>query len=233
MFQRVAVDQEVTDARGEALTAGEGWNQTELAFYAGLAPSVISQIENGKRDPSAGTLRKLATALEVDVGDLFPKTQAPLPFEEVEQEQQWRSPILEAWTRHMNRWVLWWEQALENEEGGAPFREPEVVADRALNLCDLVARGGVEIGEHFIEAVVQHDYLYEAGDLPRIGLPQGSELLEASLAMRRVTQKWRTWVESVWDDAPEDVKPRGATRLGKAAEVCQNATARVEQLLAA
>ena len=49
------------------------WNQTQLAFHAGLAPSVISEIENGKRDPSARTLRKLAEALEVDVADLFPK----------------------------------------------------------------------------------------------------------------------------------------------------------------
>jgi transcriptional regulator with XRE-family HTH domain len=55
------------------------WNQTELAYHAGLAPSVISQIENGKRDPSARTLRKLAAALGVEVGDLFPKAQAPLP----------------------------------------------------------------------------------------------------------------------------------------------------------
>jgi transcriptional regulator with XRE-family HTH domain len=56
------------------------WNQTELAYHAGLAPSVISQIENGKRDPSARTLRKLADALEVEVGDLFPKAQVPLPL---------------------------------------------------------------------------------------------------------------------------------------------------------
>ena len=55
------------------------WNQTELAYHAGLAPSVISQIENGKRDPSSRTLRKLAEALGVEVGDLFPKGQAPLP----------------------------------------------------------------------------------------------------------------------------------------------------------
>ena len=59
-----------------------GWNQTELAFRSRLAPSVISQIENGKRDPSAGTLKKLAKALEVEVADLFPKAQSPLPFEE-------------------------------------------------------------------------------------------------------------------------------------------------------
>lgn len=57
------------------------WNQTELAYHAGLAPSVISQIENGKRDPSARTLRKLSKALGVEVGELFPKGQAQLPLE--------------------------------------------------------------------------------------------------------------------------------------------------------
>ncbi len=55
-----------------------GWKQTELAFHAGLTPSVISQIENGKRDPSARTMRKLAEGLGVEVADLFPKAEAPL-----------------------------------------------------------------------------------------------------------------------------------------------------------
>ncbi len=58
------------------------WTQNQLAFHAGLAPSVISQIENGKRNPSASTLRKLANALGVEVADLFPKDQPPLPLED-------------------------------------------------------------------------------------------------------------------------------------------------------
>jgi transcriptional regulator with XRE-family HTH domain len=58
------------------------WTQTELAYHARLAPSVISQIENGKRDPSGSTLRKLAGAFEVEVADLFPKkAQVPLPLD--------------------------------------------------------------------------------------------------------------------------------------------------------
>ena len=71
------------------------WNQTELAYHAGLAPSVISQIENGKRDPTARTLRKLAKALEVEVGDLFPKEQAPLPNFEQGRETTARGAALE------------------------------------------------------------------------------------------------------------------------------------------
>jgi transcriptional regulator with XRE-family HTH domain len=59
-----------------------GWTQTQLAFHSGLAPSVISQIENDKRNPSASTLRKLARALDVEVADLFPKDQRPLWHED-------------------------------------------------------------------------------------------------------------------------------------------------------
>jgi transcriptional regulator with XRE-family HTH domain len=64
------------------LRQAKEWNQTQLAYHAGLAPSVISQIENGKRDPTARTLRKLAGALEVEVADLFRKGQAQLPLED-------------------------------------------------------------------------------------------------------------------------------------------------------
>jgi len=59
----------------------KNWGQKELAFHANLAQSVISEIETGKRSPSARTLRKLAVALEVEVADLFPKGQVSLPLD--------------------------------------------------------------------------------------------------------------------------------------------------------
>jgi transcriptional regulator with XRE-family HTH domain len=49
----------------------KGWSQNELAYHAKLAPSVISLIETGKREPNATTLRKIAGALEVRIPDLF------------------------------------------------------------------------------------------------------------------------------------------------------------------
>jgi len=49
----------------------KGWSQNELAYHAKLAPSVISLIETGKREPNATTLRKLSEALEVRIPDLF------------------------------------------------------------------------------------------------------------------------------------------------------------------
>jgi len=59
------------------LREAEGWTQNQLAFHAGLATSVVSQVENGKRDPSASTLKKLAEALGVNVSDLFRGEEAP------------------------------------------------------------------------------------------------------------------------------------------------------------
>src|SRR5215207_793337 len=57
----------------------KGWNQTELGFRAGASPSIISLIENGKRNPSTATLAKIAEALGVEVVDLFPKGPSSSP----------------------------------------------------------------------------------------------------------------------------------------------------------
>ena len=62
----------------------KGWGQAKLAVEAGMSVSGVSQIENGKRNLSTATLDKLAKALDVEVADLFPKAEAPLPHEEGE-----------------------------------------------------------------------------------------------------------------------------------------------------
>jgi transcriptional regulator with XRE-family HTH domain len=59
----------------------KGWNQTELGFHADASPSIISLIENGKRNPSTATLAKIAGALGVEVVDLFPKASGRSPYE--------------------------------------------------------------------------------------------------------------------------------------------------------
>jgi len=61
------------------LREAKGWNQTELGFRADTSPSIISLIENGKRNPSTNTLAKIAGALGVEAADLFPKAPAPSP----------------------------------------------------------------------------------------------------------------------------------------------------------
>jgi transcriptional regulator with XRE-family HTH domain len=65
--------------RREAL----GLTGAQLAARAGLAPSAVSQIETGKRSPTSMSVMKLAAAMGIEAGELYPKKpQAPLPLEQ-------------------------------------------------------------------------------------------------------------------------------------------------------
>ena len=111
----------------------KGWNQNELAFHADLAPSVISLLETGKREPNATTLRKLAEALEVRIPDLFEdsgsgKAQAPLPLEESERGVAWMANVLE-------RVLATWERQVREKENHYQSR---TIAVAALDIQDAV-----------------------------------------------------------------------------------------------
>ena len=59
-----------------------GMTGAELAEKAGLAPSAVSQIETGRRTPSSTSVLKLAEALGVGVGELYPKAEPRLPLDD-------------------------------------------------------------------------------------------------------------------------------------------------------
>jgi len=75
------MDQEI-GREVKRLREARGWSQAKLAVEAQMSVSGVSQIENGRRNLSTATLAKLAEALDVEVSDLFPKAQAPLPLED-------------------------------------------------------------------------------------------------------------------------------------------------------
>jgi len=56
--------------RLSALRDAAGLSLKDLAKRSGITQSHISQIERGKRDPQLTTLRALAAALKVRVGDI-------------------------------------------------------------------------------------------------------------------------------------------------------------------
>lgn len=102
------------------LREAEGWTQNQLAFHAGLATSVISQVENGKRDPSASTLKKLAEALRVNVSDLFrgeetPKVQAP-PSKEAGRRDAWADSYARLGERLAWEWGLEFDVRMEHRD---------------------------------------------------------------------------------------------------------------------
>jgi len=94
----------------------QGLTGFELALKAGMAPSAISLIENGKRTPSSTSVLKLAGALGVEVGDLYPKAQIPLPLED---ERLMDHAAVQEWLRahgHMtNEEFLAWAEDLADD----------------------------------------------------------------------------------------------------------------------
>lgn len=98
------------------LRKGKKLSQAKLAALADLDPSTVNQIETGARQPNTRTLEKLASVLGVDVSDLFPKAQTPLPLENGKLID--RADVQE-WLRangHMTKEeFLTWAEDLEDE----------------------------------------------------------------------------------------------------------------------
>jgi transcriptional regulator with XRE-family HTH domain len=138
------------------------WNQTELAYHAGLAPSVISQIENGKRNPTARTLRKLAKALEVEVSDLFPKEQAPLPNLDAdgaleERRAAWDAAVHEARQLRETGWSQMWKALSEwraSKKRGEPYTTRRTYLDKMGGLLQEAYDADGAVGWAYIEAAL-------------------------------------------------------------------------------
>lgn len=103
----------------------KGWNQTELGFHADTSPSIISLIENGKRNPSTATLAKIAGALGVEVVDLFPKggrsSPEPSLFNGIEGERPLR--YLRAWRVFVYRIEERWKEEPPTKREIATLRD--------------------------------------------------------------------------------------------------------------
>jgi transcriptional regulator with XRE-family HTH domain len=114
------------------LREAKGWNQAELAVYAGIGPSGVSQIETSKRNPSAATLQKIAEALGVEISDLFPKVEAPLWSEEsTEERRPYISQLrqLEQWKMYLAGCAERWEEEARNP---GRFASPEAAAGASV-----------------------------------------------------------------------------------------------------
>ncbi len=54
-----------------------GWSQKDLAKASGVGQDTISGLESGRHEPRPSTLRKIASALDVEVADLFQEIGSP------------------------------------------------------------------------------------------------------------------------------------------------------------
>ncbi len=49
----------------------KGWTQEQLVERTGLDRAYLSEVENGHRNPSLGTIAKIASAFGIEIADLF------------------------------------------------------------------------------------------------------------------------------------------------------------------
>jgi transcriptional regulator with XRE-family HTH domain len=94
----------------------KGFSQRALAKESGVSPATIYELENGRRRANPSTLRKLASALDVEVADLlgaeYPKegrrSSLEPSFEDVLEDER-REAIYEPWLEYANRFADRWE----------------------------------------------------------------------------------------------------------------------------
>lgn len=116
----------------------KGFSQRALAKESGVSPATIYELENGRRKPNPSTLRKLASALDVEVADLlgaeYPKDVAPPSLQPSFNgllEEERRSRYLRSWRAFVWKLVHRWE-----EDPPKSSREIAVVLDTMQALID-------------------------------------------------------------------------------------------------
>ncbi len=114
------------------LREAKGWSQTRLAVEADMSVSGISMIENGHRNLSTATLAKLAEALGVEVRELFPLEQAPLP-DFAEQEG-----FFDAWVVTLEHYKSLRGPISDFEKLGA--QERQAVFEQSLELLQVLRK---------------------------------------------------------------------------------------------
>ncbi len=141
------------------LREAKGWSQTRLAVEANMSVSGISMIENGHRNLSTVTLAKLAEALGVEVRDLFPLEQTPLPdFEEQEGFDAWVATL---------EYYKSLRSPISNFEKLGPV-ERHTVLEQVLGLLqDLRKVYDRAYSDPDWELALLHDVLYQAADRMR------------------------------------------------------------------
>ncbi len=208
-----------------------GWSQPKLAVEAGMAVSAVSQIETGKRRPSANSLEKLSGALGVAVADLFPKAQSSLPLE----QPLISLPAIQEWLRangHMteDEFLRYAERLdLDIDEEGVP-RGLEHALDGLRMTCNylegqlnqrpildvLFPRQSGGVGEEAIQelfkqntdawklrAELRHEYLVRELALMNYGRRLHAEGITSDHLMyaRTADYERRSWIEASYAEA--------------------------------
>jgi transcriptional regulator with XRE-family HTH domain len=129
--------EETMGERVRRLRTAKSWTQVALAYNAGRAPSVVSQVETGKRQPELSTIKHLAEALEVDwryllLGDQLPKAPAPSTSGQPSTEEPADDEQLVPLGESLENMIAVGEDAREVARGWRSEAERSLKEDRPL-----------------------------------------------------------------------------------------------------
>jgi transcriptional regulator with XRE-family HTH domain len=116
------INLEVWMDRIRQLRKERGLSQAKLAVMADMDPATLNRLEQGKGNPNLKTLERVASALGVEVVDLFPKRQSgsslePSLLNGLEEER--RVPDLQGWTALATCFADRWEEEIEKQAQAA------------------------------------------------------------------------------------------------------------------
>jgi len=197
-----------------------GLTGAQLAARAGMAPSAVSQIETGRRTPSSTSVIKLAAALNIDAGDLYPKAQAPLPLEVAEQAGHAGSDVSKEGRRLINALapavvaaLKGWETYLEHLPGQPTAEVWKKESERIKELLGDASKMYDAIEEHgILEAMEPYVDAIDAGEsVPQPLRRNVIGLYNALAALFSYTiPKANNWASRFWERVQsEDIDRRG------------------------
>ncbi len=168
-----------------------GLSQQGLADASGVNKATINQIERGRRSPNLETLEKLADALAVEMGDFFPKAEAPLPDFEDERRASLRS-----WVDFAGRLADRWAGEIEEREGRSSTAS-SAVKKHVMMLPNL--HWALEIMGTYTDVVeaLATDPNYDAGVY---GREEVRELYAAARRMKEAVDRTKDWFLSGQED---------------------------------
>ncbi len=160
-----------------------GLTQRGLADASGVDQATISLVESGKRRPHLETLDSLADALGVEVGDFFPKDQAPLPLE-VDGGRG-----LQLWRQHASDLAddleelaeggetMKWERRFGRAEGAAFVALGTITTIEGL--LSLIKAGGVRTSSEEVRGLLRAGFrLAKAADrIDELAAPNEEDLM--------------------------------------------------------
>jgi transcriptional regulator with XRE-family HTH domain len=164
----------------------------KLSKLSGLTKGYLSQIENSTQPPPIYTLSRIANALQIDIAELFVRTQEPIPYQKMTiSRHDKRKPMDRVGTRHG---YIYEDLALQKKgKNMEPFLVTvgfERKVDISKDFCHegeeflYVIEGRMEFfydGESYI--LEEGDSVYFDADVPHSGKSLGDKKVKALIVI--------------------------------------------------